>query len=275
MRVNKYLLLGLFFLLVLPVVNAAPPITDIDTLERGVDIIHPETPVLKSTEDLEFNFWTYNSSTGETLNNETLNCTLYLIDDSGTNFWRFSNNAGASGLITYGKGGTLCSNCWTMTLPAANISNCVYSYQIKCQGDGIGGYTLGFFEANINGKVIEEKDSIVYMGVMFFVFILSLVFMISGGTILKGNDHIKWGGIMLISLGAVLLYGATFLANNYITMMVGSMGGESLMSGFFLFFARMLKYSPYLVIGMVIYFVLKWRKSISDATPDGWDNNLY
>lgn len=171
-KVFLFVFVFLFLMILLPIVTSAPP-SDTVVVERGIDIVHPETKSLKSNTDVEFNFWTYNSTDGETLTNETLNCSVYLIDNAGVNFYKFSNNAGASGLMTYGKGSPLCTNCWTMTLPNENLTEGVYSYQIKCQGEGIGGYTTGFFEATESGVEMDEGRSISAIGLLtLLVFLL-------------------------------------------------------------------------------------------------------
>lgn len=158
------------FIFFLTFVMSAPPTTTITDYQRGVDIIHPETLNVKTNQDLEFNFWTYNTTNGATLTNTSLNCTLYLINSSGVNFFRFSNQAGASGLITYGKGYPLCTNCWTMVLPKENISEGSYSYQIKCQGLNIGGYVTGFFDATEGGVDFTEARALLTNGLLLLLF---------------------------------------------------------------------------------------------------------
>lgn len=262
MRVNKYLMFGLFFLLLMPIVNAVPPVTTEFVGNEGLDIQANILDYYKINTAAELHFHIFNISNGAILNSSVVNCSIELTNSTG-------------GVILSGSPAGD-GDHFVMIRNASIVSEAgTYAVTITCTTDGIGGVKTAFFEANKNGQAVEDSNAIVYIGVLFFVFILSLAFMIMGGTLLRGNDHIKWGGILLVCLGAVLLYGATFMANNYIIMMTGAMGGEALMSGFFLFFARMLKYSPYLVMIMVIYFIIKWRKSISDATPDGWDNNLY
>jgi len=163
-----------FVLLILSItfVLAQPPTTVITDYQRGVDIIHPETQGVKFGEDLEFNFWTYNFSDGATLTNTSLNCTFYIVDNKGVQYYKFSNQPGSNGLIKYGKGAPLCVNCWTLTMPKENLSLGLYSYQIKCQGSGIGGYATGFFEVTPTGTMTEPADSLLYilfLGILFLM----------------------------------------------------------------------------------------------------------
>lgn len=178
---KKLALILVFALMFLPLIYSAPPTTTVTDYQRGVDIIHPETQLIKSEKDLEFNFWTYNNTNGATLTNTSLNCTLYILDNTGNQFYRFSNQAGANGLMTYGKGAPLCVNCWTMTLPKENISNGLYSYQIKCQGTQIGGYTTGSFEVTTTGVDLTEGRAILYIGLIaiFVLILLALPFIIN------------------------------------------------------------------------------------------------
>jgi len=267
MRVNKYLLFGVFFLLLMPCISAVAPVTTIFTGETGLQIEVNIMPTYKLGEDRFSIIHIFNVTNGDQITNTTndnILCELHLRDSQG---FELSVVEAVPHLDHWDLNGTNGSDN-----PIGN-----YAYTITCQDNDAmeGGYKSGYFEITQTGEYVETSDSIVYVGVLFFVLILSLVSMVSGTGMLRAGSHVLWGGIFLIGLGLVLLYGATFLANNYIIMMAGSMGGASLMSGFFLFFARMLKYSPYLVSAMVIYFILKWRKSISDATPDGWDGGLY
>jgi hypothetical protein len=175
---NNILLIIILSMFVIPLVSSAPPTRTITDYQRGVDIIHPETQIVKYGEDLEINFWTYNNSNGATLTNESLNCTLYIINNKGVQYYKFSNQAGASGLMTYGKDAPLCINCWTMTLPKENISVGYYSYQIKCQGEDIGGYTTGEFEVNPSGSEITSGKSIVLFSSLLLIILIGTIFLI-------------------------------------------------------------------------------------------------
>lgn len=170
----KLIVCMIFVFAILPFITSAPPQSTVIDLERGVDIIHPETLYLKEGNNLEFNFWTYNSTTGATLTNTSLNCTVYFINNSGYNFYRLSNQAGANGLITYGKGSPLCANCWTAIVPSQNLTIQDYSYQIKCQGANTGGYETGYFQVNYTGTETSQSRAIIY-GVLLFALIFFLL----------------------------------------------------------------------------------------------------
>jgi len=179
---RKLLILMALMLFILPFVASVPPTSTAIMEERGIDIIHPETPYVNINEDLEINFWTYNSTSGQTITNTSANCTVYILNNKGVNYWRFSNQAGASGLIKYGKGAPLCTNCWTMTLPKGNLSLGISSYQIKCQGLGVGGYLTGVFEATPNGSSIRDNNTfllgmiILLIGFAFFLYLIGTLF---------------------------------------------------------------------------------------------------
>lgn len=212
-------------ILVISFTSAAPPQSTAGLLERGIDIVHPETQVIKYGNDLEFNFWTYNSTTGETVTNSSLNCTLYIINDKGVNFYRFSNQPGANGLITYGKGAPLCVNCWTMILPSQNLTYGVYSYQIKCQGNKVGGYYTGAFEITPTGFSGT-------LGFYILLLILSLGIIILGYYV-EDPWVIVLGAFGLVLFGLfILLYGVNGIKDSYytygfaiITMMLGAYFG--------------------------------------------------
>jgi hypothetical protein len=169
---NKLLFIFvLIFILNLNIV-LSQPITQVRFTDAGVIIIHPETFYSKINEDLEINFWTYNKTSGATFTNLTLNCTYYLIDNQGVNIFRASNQIGANTIIKYGKGAPLCVDCWTFIINGGNFTEeTIYSYQIKCQGQGIGGYNEGFFEITDTGR---HKDQNIFMVliyiILFFIF---------------------------------------------------------------------------------------------------------
>ncbi len=265
MRVNKSLagcFLVFALLLLLPMAAAVKP-TQTNTGDIGIDIGFPTAEALPLNTAFDLHLHIFNKSDETPLTDGSAQCGVHIYDPMGHHILK-NESIGFDGLE------------YELEINDSLFTEAgVYGYIITCNTTNIGGFARGSIEANLNGAIIEESDAIVYVGVLFFIFILSLFCMGGGISMLRAGSHVLWGGIFLISLGAVLLYGATFLANNYIIMMAGSMGGTNLMSGFFLFFARMLKYTPYLVLAMVIYFIFKWRKSISDATPDGWDNNLF
>jgi hypothetical protein len=207
---KSYLLIVITILCFISVISSQPPqSTSVLSLDRGVDIIHPETLYVEYGKDLEINFWTYNSTTGGTLTNNSLNCTLYLIDNQGVNFWRFSSQAGASGLIVYGKGSPLCVNCWTMTMPKENLSIGLYTYQIKCQGLNAGGYYTGFFDVTTTGIEITEALAIVEIGLLL---ILVLLFVITIYLFIVFDNLLARVGT--IGAGYLLFIAITFIAWN-------------------------------------------------------------
>ncbi len=236
MELNKNYILIVLIILSLFLVGIpnilAQPVTNI-ILDRGVDIVHPETLYVEYNKDLEFNFWTYNSTTGGTLTNASLNCTLYIIDNEGVNYYKFSNQPGSTGLITYGKGMPLCLNCWTMTMPKENLSLGSYSYQIKCQGNMIGGYYTGFFYVTRTGTIAESSESIIHvilflgLCLWFFVTLLGSVFLPFKDKrneeykIVEINDlkYVKVISMVLCYISMVFIFGyLDSLANSYITL---------------------------------------------------------
>jgi hypothetical protein len=169
----KILMFAFVLIFLITLTYAAPPTTTVTDYQRGVDIIHPETPIVQEGVDLEINFWTYNASNGATLTNTSLNCTTYIINDKGVQYFKFSNLPGSSGLMKYGKGSPLCVNCWTMTLPKANLSVGVYSYQMKCHGSNIGGYNTGTFEVTSTGDNYNQTQTgmILAQGILIALFV--------------------------------------------------------------------------------------------------------
>jgi hypothetical protein len=212
----KYIIFFIGLLLLIPLVSSQPPQQTTTLIERGIDIIYPYPSYVKLGEDLEINFWTYNSTTGETLTNTTVNCTYYLIDAQGNNSLRLSSQSGASGRILYGKGAPLCLNCWTATIKGGNFTMPqIYSFQIKCQGVGVGGYDIGGFETTRTGyEVISSGGSSIYLSGFVMIILLSIFFFVIGINI-KGILKIILIGTSFIFLLIGVLFTITTI-NAYI-----------------------------------------------------------
>ena len=214
MKSNKFLklinisLALILLLIVIPLISAQPPLSTIINLERGVDIIHPETQIIKIGEDLEINFWTHNSSDGETLTNSSLNCTYYLINNQGFNILKGSNINDSGFLIKYGKGLPLCINCWTAIISKGNFTTpSTYSYKIKCQGTNIGGYETGKFEVTPTGGQLDTSNSIIF-GFMFMIIFIFLGFGVYG---LIRSKKVEWT-IFYICLTYLMAFCMFFVA---------------------------------------------------------------
>jgi len=205
-QTNKTLFLLFLLVITITLVNSAPPTTTVTDYQRGVDIVHPETVNLEKGKNLEFNFWTYNASNGATLTNTSLNCTLYLINNEGVQYYRFSNQPGANALMVYGKGSPLCINCWTMVLPKENLTIGDYSYQIKCQGSDIGGYTTGFFSVIENDLPLEQEKLNLYIFISLTPLILMLVFLFFGYIGSNIGDKEENGIISFFFYGLALVF---------------------------------------------------------------------
>lgn len=262
--ISIYIFLLVLTVFLIPLISSAPQQSIIIT-DRGVDIVHPETIYHKQGNDLEFNFWTYNSSDGATLTNTSLNCTAHIINSSGFNFYRLSNQADANGLITYGKGSPLCVDCWTAIIPAENLTSQLYSYQIKCQGTDISGYATGFFEVNPTGKDFSVSISIFEC---LFLFYILFLFIITATKIFHSNSKIEVILFCCISyfLLLILSYLSWKLSENYLFNM------EWIINFFYITFMIVLICMFPLIIGIVIYlfFSIFNEKRIKELTDMGY-----
>ena len=239
MKLSKFIFFFLFLVFTLSFISSAPPSSTTTVItDRGIDIVHPETLFVKFGDNLEFNFWTYNSTDGATLTNSSLNCTLYLVNSSGNQYYRFSNQPGASGLITYGKGAPLCVNCWTMNLSSGDLPIGSYSYQIKCQGSGVGGYYTGFFDVTATGiQMGDFSQNTILIGLLLLAFIFILF-----GAYFKISSLGFIGSVFLLLSGIYLMiYGFDGVANFYTQgIALGLIG-----LGFIFMFVSAYEWSPW------------------------------
>lgn len=132
------------------------------------------------------------------------------------------------------------------------------------------------FDITYNGKNNTTGTSIVSIGVLFFIFFMSIALLISGFFLID-KPIIRMLGYFFILVGLVLIYVGSSLANTYLISIDSALGGGATVGGLFVFFARIIKYSPYLftlvTMWVVIQSITAFKKQKNGF--DGWDENSY
>lgn len=250
---RKELIIVLLGILLLPLVIAVPPQATSTLIERGIDIVYPGTPYIKVNTDLEIDFWTYNSTSGQTFTNSTINCTFYIMNNKGNNSLKLSSQVGSSGRILYGKGLPLCTNCWTSTIKAGNFTTPgLWTYQAKCQGNGIGGYHIGQFEVTQDGTY-DENNRKIY--IVIAILILSAFFF--GMTfIFDTRGYLIKTGLIVISMLFVII-ASNIMLESAITLKEMSMTYYS--------FVIAIVAAIAVIAFMFIYYFINIVKALRDA----------
>jgi len=249
-QINNILLFLFLLVFTITLVNSAPPTTTVTDYQRGVDIVHPETVNIENDSNLEFNFWTYNATNGATLTNISLNCTVYFINNKGVQYYRFSNQPGANGLMVYGKGAPSCINCWTMVLPKENLSIGDYSYQIKCQGSDIGGYTTGAFSVIENDLPLEQEKLNLYIFISLTPLVLMLVFLFFGYVNFKVGDKEENAVISFFFYGLAIVFLITHV------IITNSVVQDLLIYGIVTEMHTTMMIGFFIIIGLIVGFMI-------------------
>ena len=189
---DKKYLLGIFLLasLFLITLVSAQPQTTIYAFPEGYTIVPIQFQTLKLNEDVTFNFYVKNSSTGVKLDNTTIECNFNLADSQG--------NVLFDGQEIYQPNGF-----WTTTIDGSYFNETgYYYYGVDCE-DGLGGSFTEVLEVTPTGENIETQDSIILAIAIFVMFSLAALFIIL-------SYKVRNGTIILISFfSAVIL---TFVA---------------------------------------------------------------
>ena len=180
---KKIFLVLLLALMIIPLCDAIKPSTATSSLSQGLQISYPAPYFLEVEHNLSIRFWVYNSSNGDLLTNTTINCTYNLLNNYGKNTVRYSTDD-VNLPIMFGKlGSNACANCFNLELSGGNLSKLgYYSYQIRCKGQGQGGYIIGDYLVNPSGTETDASEvtaagfsMVLLMLITFFFFVLSII----------------------------------------------------------------------------------------------------
>ena len=159
------------------------------------------------------NFFVYNSTSGATIDNSTINCTFYMADDKGEVI--------NSGRVNYNP-----NDYWDYLILGGNFSELgIYSYGINCANgeNTLGGTYVNYFEVTPSGQGGTAN-------MVFFIFIIILLYTLTFIGFFGRNIPITiLGGMALLFLGIYLInYGIIIYRDNltnyiaYITIAVGA-----------------------------------------------------
>jgi len=199
---NKLWIVVLIFLICIPLINGAKPSNVINTNTAGLDISYPESYYIKVNNNLSVRFWVYNLSSGTIFTNTSINCTYNIIDSDGKNIIRIS-----SPNISFGiNNPNACQNCFNINIGGGNFSTKKYlSYQIRCQGQGLGGYRIGDYEVTTTGFDAPSDNLKIFFIILFLIITATSLYLVlySFGHFLTldftlGDLAMDWGAYIFI-----------------------------------------------------------------------------
>lgn len=120
-------------------------------------------------------------------------------------------------------------------------------------------------------------EGIIGIGVLFFLVIISLLFIIGG--FVTFNKKSVWRALSIgaVVIGFVFLYGATTMAQLYLESSVTTIGGTEVYEGLWVWIVRGIGWSYWaFLLGTAYYFVKIFRQIKKDYdSHDGWDEGNY
>ncbi len=185
---------GIFFSLMS--VSAQPPQTQVQEFPEGYLIIEETHDYLKINEDYTYNFFVKNQSTGEKVNNLTVNCTYFLTNKKGVLL--FSSDVEYNG------------EYWNLTIKGGNFTNKEgYPYAVSCESTSYGGSLTGILEVTSTGRNFDEADAFSGIGILFGSLIISFLFMTIGWK-LSESEKLMPLSLLFVSLAFILVIYALF-----------------------------------------------------------------
>jgi hypothetical protein len=206
-------LVFLFLLISSLSVLAANPHTPTNNyLSEGLQISYPNTYYIKYNTTQAIRFWVYNVSDGEIMTNRSINCTYNLLDNNGLNIIRKATYTD----IKFGNltGTQNCQNCFNFLINSGNFSYMgYYSYQIRCQGSGLGGYlTDNYLSTDTGWQIDYSMADVNYSN--FFILIGISVSLLILAYLFKNYISALLSGLMFLITGTyAMIYGFEKVTN--------------------------------------------------------------
>ncbi|MCK5177852.1 MAG: hypothetical protein KAQ92_09070 [Candidatus Aenigmarchaeota archaeon] len=155
-------------------ISAVPPITTIISENTNIQIIFPKFPVHEVNHSLHLDFWAHNGSNGVILENDSIYCTVNIIDDEGESIWRIESVS-----FRHPSDPLMCQSCFHTFVEEGNFSKIGnYGLNIRCStldNSTLGGASIYNFEVTYSGKQMSSSNAILYVPLylmFFFIFIV-------------------------------------------------------------------------------------------------------
>lgn len=251
---KKLILVTFLLLFSLGIVSSAPPMNteNFFIFEDGYTIVDNPQNILKQNQDYQVNFFLYNTSNGKTLDNSTVNCSLFIAGDNGEVLYQDDVDYFEDGHWGKNVSGTVFSNLG------------FYGYGISCQDTDGGGAISNLFQVTYTGKDLSTSQSILYG---FFLTLLVLIFIscFVGMNFLPAKNEIDEEGRILsitylkyfrnvLAMAAYFL----FIGINYITssLAYAFLGDELVADTLFMIFQVSFGLAPIVVIVWLVWIIV-------------------
>ena len=235
---NKLFLIFSMFLLVFTLsFISAQPQTTVYTFPEGYTIVPIKFQTLKLNEDVTFNAYIRNSSTGLKLDNTTIECNFHLADSQGN-------------MLLDDKEIYQPNGFWTTTINGSYFNETgYYYYGVDCE-DGLGGSYTEVLKINPTGEEFTVSKAIIIFGLSLIILILFILCI--KGLVLVDNFGWSFGflniGYLLLNIFFYYLWKSF---DNYILNFVEITAGLHAM-----WIVSNILWIPF-ILGQVAYILLK------------------
>ena len=242
----KKIALLLFILLSITLINAAPPVTQVQQFSEGYVIEPSPLQVVKQNTPYQMNFFIYNVSTGREISNTSTSCLFYLANSSGI-------------VKTFSKVDYFNDGHWGILLDSKNFSTLgFHPYGIKCNSSMLGGAYVNYFQVTTTGQLLELKTVILVICLLIISIIIFLI-----GSTFKPEQFILRSSFYVISTLLILL------AMNSTRIIVSESSDLNIMStvGLTLSIVTFL----FMLLYTLIYWTIQTFKSMKEKNAIRWN----
>lgn len=252
---NVKVFIFLFTLILIPLVNAVPPVTTTSNFPEGYSLIEEQQEALKLNQDYVYYFFVSNSTTGQPLTNTSVNCSFFIANST-------SDLIVIVPRVTYNSSGF-----WEVPILGSNFSHIgEFPYGLSCFNEAFGGSLSGTFFITYTGQEFSEAQAILsgFLLIILVGLIISLVFFIN--QLPFENERDPEGQIISISYLKYLRSPLWFvewmlvIALLYITsnLAFAFLSEELFAKVLFMIFQVMFALTPIIVIIWGVWFFVKF-----------------
>ena len=189
------------FLILMPLVNAAPPPQVNINTDIGYDIEFSKIEVLETNKNFTFNFHIFNRSNGLRLDNSSVDCSLHLFNSIGEHQFIDPN-------LTFNTD----HGDWEILMLGSNFSQGNYQVLVDCNNGNFGGFVSFPIHVTPTGEALETSDSITYIILTASSILLFLLCLYGGIALPFRNRRNEEGGIISIEKLKYFKVGLLFLS---------------------------------------------------------------
>lgn len=203
MKDKTYLIFGIVFIFLFYSVNFVtaqlPFQTSTSTI--GIDVEFPKFETLKAGVDNRLTTQPYNKTDGRLLTNQTTECSLYAYYQNGT--------AAAQNKLNYSAE----QKAFYIDIPAYVLVGGLGSYTIYCNTSYMGGFVSIPVEITNTGFLATTSDSIILVGSLLIMIILSILFVSLSWKVNNGTMILIFYSIAVILIFMASLFSMTLIDN--------------------------------------------------------------